>query len=98
MNIFSFQKRVQNLILYGSPGTGKTLMLVEILRLKVGQFKMEKKPYKVIIATYVSYATKLREDLKENFNIGYLFEELGIETVTMEDLSKSKSIFEEIKF
>ena len=65
-------------------------MLIEVLRLKVGQMKVEKKPFKVVIATYVTYATKLREDLKENFNIGYLFEELGIEAMTMEDLSKGK--------
>ena len=67
-------------------------MLIEVLRLKVGHMKVEKKPFKVVIATYVTYATKLREDLKRNFNIGNLFEELGIEAMTMEDLSKGIKI------
>ena len=63
-------------------------MLVEVLRLKVGQFRAEKKPFKVILGTYLDYATELQKDIKNKFFIKYMFEELGVQVVTMEDLQK----------
>ena len=74
--------------MYGSPGTGKTLMLIEVLRLKIGQLKTEKKPFKVIVGTYVDYPTELQKDLKGSFDISHLFKELELEVLTMEKLGK----------
>ena len=88
-NIFLiFQKKVQNLILHGSSGTGKTLMLIEVLRLKAGQFKAVNKPFKIILASYVDYATNLLKDIKNNFGIRNLLEEFGAKVATMDDLAK----------
>lgn len=79
---------VKNIILHGSPGTGKTLMLVEVLRIKVGQFIAEKRPFKIILATYLDYATELRKDFKHRLNIECFLREFANGAATMENLGK----------
>ena len=82
----------KNLILYGSSGTGKTLLLVEILKIKIAHFKMLKqKPIKVLIATYEPYYVKtdqLKQDLKEKYYIQAVLEEFEVDPKTIDELSK----------
>lgn len=83
----------KNLILYGSSGTGKTLLLAEILKIKIAHFKMSnQKPIKVLVATYDSYyhvrTDQLRQDLREKYNMQAMLEEFEVEPKTIDELSK----------
>ena len=81
----------KNVILYGSSGTGKTLLLVEILRIKIAHFKMvNQKQIKVLIATYEPWYVKtdqLKKDLKEKYNMQAILEEFEVEPKTIYELS-----------
>ena len=81
----------KNVILYGSSGTGKTLLLAEILKIKIAHFKMlNQKPIKVLIATYEPYYVKtdqLKQDLKEKYNLQAILQELEGEPKTIVELS-----------
>ena len=85
----------KNLILYGSAGTGKTLLLVEVLRMKVAHQKLfGYKPIKVIIGTYdttYSHPKQLKQDLTEKYNIQGILEEFNLEPKDMSQLSKGKN-------
>ena len=72
----------RNLILYGSHGTGKTLLLVEILRMKVGYYKTNGKDVKIFIATDKS-CEELRKDMRNKFNIQEILNEYGVEPKTV---------------
>ena len=82
----------KNVILYGSSGTGKTVLLAEILKIKIAHFKMiSQKPIKVLIATYEPYYVKtdqLKQDLKEKYNIQAVLEEFEVDPKTIDELSK----------
>ena len=86
----------RNVILYGSAGTGKTLLLIEIWRMKVAYYKMlAKKPIKVIIATYSPIYVKtdqLIQDLKTKYNLQDILEEFKVEPKTIDELSESNFI------
>ena len=43
------KKASRNLILYGSSGTGKTLLLCQVLEMRIGQYRREKKKITVIV-------------------------------------------------
>ena len=85
----------KNLILYGSSGTGKTLLLVEVLRIKVGYYKMfGGKPIKIIIGTYKTYSSateQLNQDLTKKYNIQSILEEFEVEPKDMRQLSMGKN-------
>ena len=92
---FPFQTMPKNVILYGSSGTGKTLLLAEVLKIKIAHFKMvSRKPIKVLIATYEQMYVKtdqLKQDLKEKYNIQAILEEFEVEPKTIYELSKGNS-------
>ena len=79
------------MILYGSAGTGKTLLLVEILRMKVAHHKiLAKKPIKVIVATYTLFYNKtdqLEQDFKTKYNLQNILKEFNVEPKTLKQLS-----------
>ena len=87
----------KNLILYGTSGTGKTLLLVEVLRIKVGYYKMfGGKPIKIIIGIYdrIIFRTKqLIQDLTKKYNIQGILEEFKVEPKGMDQLSNGKNLF-----
>ena len=68
--------------MYGESGTGKTVMLIEVLKLKVGQLKLEKKPFKVIFANY----DELHINSKMESSTGPRLTGIGI--LTMQSLKK----------
>ena len=84
----------KNLILYGSSGTGKTLLLVEVLRIKVAHYKIfGGKPIKIIIVPYdtiMSNPVQLKKDLKKKYNIQGILEEFKVEPKGMKQLSNGK--------
>ena len=85
----------KNLILYGTSGTGKTLLLVETLRIKVAHYKMfGEKPIKIIIGTYDTFHSRskqLEQDLMKRYNIQGILEEFNVEPKAMSQLSKGKN-------
>ena len=86
-----------NLFIYGTSGTGKTLMLVEALRIKVAYHKMfGDKPIKVIIGTYQhSYSgnDQLKKDLIKKYNLQRIMEEYNVQPKTIHELSKGNDFF-----
>ena len=57
-----------HVFLWGSPGTGKTLLLVETLKMYLAYFKLKNVRTKVLVLVYHSFVSdncKLIEDLKE---------------------------------
>lgn len=85
----------KNMILYGSSGTGKTLLLVEVMRIKVAHYKMiGGKPIKIIIATYDTIGSKskqLKQDLTKKYNIQGLLEEFKVVPKGMDRISNGKN-------
>ena len=84
----------KNMILYGSSGTGKTLLLIEVLRIKVAYYKMfGGKPIKIIIGTYDSVESRpeqLNQDLTKKYNIQGMLEEFKTEPKSMTLVSIGK--------
>ena len=87
----------KNLILYGTSGTGKTLLLVETLRIKVAHYKIfGDKPIKIIIGTYNtvgSWPEQLRQDLTRKYNIQGILEEFKVEPKDMDQLANGKFLY-----
>ena len=79
----------KNLILFGSSGTGKTLLLAECVKMKVAYYETKGKPLKIIIASYVD-AEMLFQDLKEKYNLNYLMKKHVIQFKTVDELSHGK--------
>ena len=78
--IQNFDKHlIQNLILYGSHGTGKTLLLNVIFRMKVAYYHLQGKTVKVTIATYNSSTPLLREDFDKKLKLSGFLERFNIE-------------------
>ena len=94
----------RNLILYGSSGTGKTLLLLEVLRMKVAHFKLNGLKFRIILATYDDFTTQLKKDMRENHNIEQLLSIYNTRPRSMEDLQmdftfefhKDKSVTENV--
>ena len=64
----------QNLILWGSSGTGKTILLTQALGIKVSHFKRQNIEMKIIVSGWGGYlvdTTKLLEDIEEKY-LGHL--------------------------
>ena len=82
------------MILYGSAGTGKTLLLVEVLRIKIAHYKiLNNKPIKLIVGTYQSNRSMtdhLKQDLKKRYNIQDILNEFEVEPQTLDEASKGK--------
>ena len=61
---------MNHLFLWGSHGTGKTLLLVEALRIMMAHYKLQKVEAKVIVLTYhdkVIESSELLKDLRTKY-------------------------------
>ena len=64
----NFQKR--HLLLYGSPGTGKTVLLMQDLRRKIAKYRLMKKNVQVLIVVYhplIRKNSRIFVDMKEKY-------------------------------
>ena len=60
----------RNVILWGSSGTGKTILLTEVLGMKLSYFKNENIPMKIIVSSFggsVYQPKKLMEDMENKY-------------------------------
>ena len=60
----------KNIFLWGSSGTGKTLLLVETLKMYLAYFKLQKIKTKVLVIVFHSTAqnsSKLLDDLRKKY-------------------------------
>ena len=73
------QQQFANIILWGSYGTGKTLLLVEALKIKISHYKKQNIGMKVFISSYNndSYDSPLMEDFRERYLKHLLHEEFA---------------------
>ena len=82
----------KNLILYGSSGTGKTLLLIEAFRIKIANFLLRKKSFRVLAATYEKRTRQLLLDIAENLHFNEILNE-QFSPSTLEDASKGMFIY-----
>ena len=84
----------KNIILWGSAGTGKTILLSEVLSMKVNHYKMIGVKMRIIVCSWSATASVigpllknnlLLKDLKEKY-LSHLVSEENIEFVTIDDL------------
>ena len=55
------------LFLWGSNGTGKTLLALEALKIKLSHFKAENKTVKLIVTTFQNIVTPLLENIRHKY-------------------------------
>ena len=92
--IFS-QENNKNLIVTGPPGSGKTVIITEALKMKVAQCKQKDIPVKIILATFSRDACpQLCQDLKQKYNLDYLMKEFQADTKNMEELFEGWSVLD----
>ena len=60
---------IRNVLLWGSSGTGKTLLLCEVLKIQVSKLKRKGKKVKIFATTW-SYADHLTEKLRDQYLAG----------------------------
>ena len=84
------------MFLSGSSGTGKTLLLVNFLKIKVATYKSEGKALKIILATYKD-SPKLREDIATKYGIEKLLREFQTQPKSMKQLSQGIDIMQNSK-
>ena len=62
-------QKSRNIFLWGSSGTGKTLMLVEALLMKISQYRREGRRVKVIVSSFLAYSDEdsLMVDFKQRY-------------------------------
>ena len=97
-NLNGLNARPKNVFLWGSSGTGKTLLLAEILKIYLAYFKLKNIMTKVWVIVYhnaVSDDCKLIEDLKEKYlTLGK--NEADIQVMTFKHACKGKTLQKEI--
>ena len=86
------QPQPQHVFLWGSSGTGKTLLLVEILRMYLAHFNLKHVKTKILVIVYhwcVHKDSKLLEDFNQKY-LSTLNSNFDIKIMTMEEACKGK--------
>ena len=55
------------LFLWGSSGTGKTVLSLETLKIKISHFKSQNKTVKVIVTTFMRHTSPLLENIRQKY-------------------------------
>ena len=77
------------LFLWGSSGTGKTVLSLETLKIKLSHFKSQNKTVRVIVTQYETYGDSF---LLENIRQKYLTNISDVEILRLEDLCEELNI------
>ena len=64
--------KTKNVFIWGSSGTGKTILLAEALSMRVSFYKKAKVNYKVFVTTYRFNGGKLLEDLMKKHLVHFV--------------------------
>ena len=83
----------RNVILWGSSGTGKTILLTEVLGMKLSYFKKENIPMRIIVSSFGGFyikPKKLMEDMENKYLPQLKFEKAQF--IMCKDLCKGKYI------
>ena len=85
---------LQHVFLWGSSGTGKSVLLFQALRIMLAHFKLKKKETDVIVLTY-HHHIKDDSELINDFNVKYLpsiFSDGKIQARTFKSFCEGKKI------
>ena len=85
------ENQPKNIFLWGSSGTGKTLLLAQVLGMKISHYFRKSIKLKVFVSSYFSENEKnqLLMDLKEKY-LSHLIDEDFVTFVPLDDLCKGK--------
>ena len=84
----------KNIFLWGSPGSGKTLLLMEVLKIYLAFHNLKKTRPKVLIILYhkaVDQNCELANDMRKKY-LKNVFEDADIQILTMEQACKGMKI------
>ena len=86
-------QKPRNIFLWGSSGTGKTLVLVEALLMKISQYKREGVKVRVIVSSYQAYSEEgsLMVDFKQKYLVSLVDKE-NVSFVTTRALCQQKGV------
>ena len=81
----------KNLFLWGSSGTGKTIILTEILKMKISHYKQKKIELNVFVTSYMAVSgSQLIKDFRERY-LAYLPSECQIRIMSFNLLCQGKT-------
>lgn len=87
---FQSKKKPKNMIITGSAGTGKTLLVTEGLKMKVAQYKQDGVPVKIILVVCNGTSCpQLHQEMYHKYNTGYLMNEYNFNPTTIDELELS---------
>ena len=99
MSLDSTQKQIiktvaevqpKNVFLWGSSGTGKTIVLAEVLKIKISHYKKEHIKLNIFVTSYMAATgSQLMEDFKEKY-LAYLPSECQVQFIPFNLLCRGK--------
>ena len=79
-------RKVSNVFIWGSGGSGKTIVATQVLDIILAQYRAINKQYKAIVTSYRDYTTELLSDMRQRY-LPHLVTDNRVEFTTIPKLS-----------
>ena len=84
-------RKVSNVFIWGSGGSGKTIVATQVLDIILAQYRAINKQYKAIVTSYYSYTTELLSDMRQRY-LPHLVTDNRVEFTTISKLRSKLGI------